>query len=54
MILFPQIVNPNIQLAIDNIVFSIGYSHEIEQEIEIKKAEAKNASALMKALMGVR
>lgn len=52
-ILFPYSANPNVQLAIDNIVFEMGYSYELEQEIEMKKIEMKNANVLLKALTGV-
>ena len=51
-ILFPGTANPNIRLAIDNIVFEIGYKEELEMELEIRKAEMERQNGLLKALFG--
>ena len=51
-ILFPGTANPNIRLAIDNIVFEIGYKEELELELEIRKADIGRQDGIMKALFG--
>ena len=52
-ILFPRIPNPNLQLFIDNLVYEIGRSAEIEAETEWEKAKIEHQHRMLETLIKV-
>ena len=54
--MFPRIPNPNIQLFIDNMVYEIGRTAELEAEMKIEEAKIKRQDAMfaviIKAIVG--
>ena len=52
-ILFPRIANPNAQFFIDNMIFEIGRTQEIEDEMELEKAKIEHQHKMLETLINV-
>ena len=52
-ILFPRIANPNVQFFIDNMIFEIGRTQEIEDETELEKAKIEHQHKMLETLINV-
>lgn len=50
-ILFPKRKNPLWMLAVDNLVYEIGYEEELRADLEIRKAEIGRETQMFEFLM---
>jgi hypothetical protein len=53
-ILFPGKLTSNVRVAIDTLIFQVGYEIEEQERLEEKKAEMEYYAKLVKAIFGAR